>query len=222
VAPEEVVEALRRYVLRPGEEMARVAGASLDGMMLSTDQRTFEVSSPSWLVRRESWVDDAVVLRHDAQAHGTVYRYGFVWTRNGEALYLNSVPTMRALGRRLDGWSDPLAFAELLAELHYSVYEDGQETVYPFWDAHLIRDPRAFLDAYPSVDPALVSPPRVSREPSGVVIRFGSYYRYLLDQLTRGIDVLTWTVTASDGQPAEWRRDIVAERIEDEGIAESG
>ena len=116
-------------------------------------------------------------------------------------------------GRRLDAWGDPLSYAEILAEFHYSVDEDGEETVYPFWESHLIHDPRGFLNAYPSVHPTLVPPPRVDRDGSGVVLEFPSYYRYLLDYLTTGVDVLAWTVTAISGQPASWRRHLVAERV---------
>ena len=147
----EVVGALRRYVLRPDEEVEKVAEASV-----RTTDRNLEVGSPTWLIRREPWVRDAVVVRHDAQAHGTVYRYGFLWTGPGEPLFLNSVAAMGTLGSRLDAWANPLGFAEILAELHYSVEEDGEATVYPFWDGRLIHDPREFLHAYPSVPPTLV------------------------------------------------------------------
>lgn len=204
---EQVVEALRQFVLRPDEQIEKVTDTAIQ-----TNRRQFDVTWPGWLVRRESWVRDAVVVQHDAQAHGTVYRYGFLWTMN-EALFLNSVETMRALGRRLDAWADALAFAQILAELHYSVHEDGEAVVYPFWEAHLVLDPREFLSAYPAIHPSLVAPPRVNRGPSGVDMEFRSYYRYLLDYTTTGVDVLAWTVTASSGQPAAWNRHLVAEGV---------
>jgi hypothetical protein len=203
----EVLDALRRYVLRPDEEVEKVAETSV-----RTTGRSFEIGSPDWLVRREPWVRDAVVVRHDADAHGTVYRYGFVWISTGELLFLNDVATTRRLGGRLDAWGNALGFAQILAELHYSVAEDGEATVYPFWDGRLIGDPSEFLRAYPSVDPALVPAPRVGRDGLGVIVEFGSYYRYLLDHLTSGVDILTWTV-ASDGQAATWTRHLVAEGV---------
>jgi len=203
----EVLDALRRYVLRPDEEVEKVADASV-----RTTGRIFEFGSPNWLVRREPWVSDAVVVRHDADAHGTVYRYGFLWISTGELLFLNDVATVRRLGGRLDAWANAIGLAEILAELYYSVDEDGESTVYPFWDGRLIDDPSAFLTAYPSVDPALVPSPRVGRDGSGVILEFRSYYRYLLDYLTSGVDILAWTV-ASDGHVATWARHLVAERV---------
>ena len=224
MAREEVVEALRRYVLRPDEPVEKVTdgtaggagqrgtagGAGQRGTVL-TSRRNFDLVSPDWLVRRESWVRDALLVRHDADAHGTVYRYGFVWTMGGEVLFLNSVETMAALGRRLDAWAEPLGLGELLAEFHYSVHEDGEATVYPFWEARLIHDPAGFIDRYPSVYPSLVRPPRVDRD--GTVLEFCSYYRYLLDYLTTGVDILSWTVTGAGGRPATWTRHLVAEGV---------
>lgn len=213
-----VVAALRRFVLRPGEEIGdrRDEGHSVS---FYVGDYLFEARPSDWLIGRESWVEDAVrVVASVAFMENFAYTYALIFAHGGEVLFLNDVATMRELGRRLDVDLSPLAYAELLSEL-YSVEQIDGPVVRPYaaTELHrageLIRDVDAFVSDYPWVDAKLVAPPMVRREAGEVVVVVFFSYHYYLTGL-RALDVLRWRVTGGGGHPVRWVREYVAERLE--------
>jgi hypothetical protein len=199
-----VVEAVRRYVLRPSEDVKRRWDAP-DSVSLRTDGASYDIHSADWAVAAAPWVRDAVQVLAEIGMDQYLPTYGLLIPDDGDALFLNDVATMRQLGRRLGDDLDPVAYAELLAELHYSRGQREEPVVVPSIPGRLIRDPRAFLDRYPFMDPALPRAPEVSDDGrGGMVITFQSFIRYLRVEIGSAIDVYGFTVTAPRGAPATW------------------
>jgi hypothetical protein len=209
-----VVEALRRYVLAPGEDVEKRWDMP-ESVALSTNRFGYVADSADWSIRDEAWVDAAVRVVADGFMDNYVITYGLVSGRNGDVLFLNDVATMRELGRRLGEGLDPLAYAELLAELYSTRQIDGP-VVLPFSatasfrSGWLIRDVEAFLREYPFVAAALVGAPRVSRADGVCRVEFCSHNYYLLE-FGAAIDIYRWVVTAPVGQAASWSREPAAE-----------
>jgi hypothetical protein len=177
----------------------------------AADGYLFTARPADWLVARAPWVEAAVRVVGDAGFDdGDVVVHGVLLTPDG-TLLLNDVATMRELGRRLGGDLDPLAYAELLAEL-YSGPRLDEDRVVPFApsEAHrageLVRDPGQLR----WVDHALLSPPAVRTRPDGIELTFCSLRAWFLT-LTPVVDVLHWTVTGGRDRPASWSRRTLAE-----------
>ncbi|MDG4772620.1 hypothetical protein [Solwaraspora sp. WMMD792] len=212
-----VVEALRRHVFQPGEDVAKRFAEPERVTVLSTTQALYEAEPAGWRIGTAAWVDSAVRVARDSSLENFVATYGFVFSRDGGALFLNDAAAIRELGRGLGAGLDPLAYAELLAEL-YSGQRIDDPVVFSFaatagfrpgW---LIADVEEFLRKHPSVDPSLVSPPRASQEGGVSRIDFLSHNYYLVE-FGAAIDIYRWTVTAPAGQPASWVREPVAQRL---------
>lgn len=220
-----VVAALQRYLLQPGEEIEHRRDWP-EAVDLRAGPHQYEARPAGWLVGREPWVEAAVRVAAEREyLDNTSRRYGLVFPRNGEVLFLNDVATMRELGRRLAADLDPLAYAELLSELYSGSRVDGPVvTAYAAtasWPAgQLVRDVEAFAAVYHWVDTGLVAAPVVRRENGGVVMEFFSCHYYLTGM--RAVDVLRWRVTGGGGRPASWHRDYVAKRLEHIGLRPSG
>ena len=214
-----VLATVRERVLRPGERIDDVR-VWPDSVLFGNDAYAYTAKPAPWLVAREPWVGEAVLVLADRGFAGNfVVNYGLVFPADGGgALFLNDVATMRDLGARAGVDLDPIAYAELLAALYSGRDIDGP-VVYPlsateFWAAGvLVRDVDAFLADYPFVDRSLVAGPVVRDEPAGLTTEFHSCRYYLLEATGAG-DILHWTVTGGRGRPATWSRRYGAERVE--------
>ena len=216
-----IVEALRQHVFRPGEEVeqSRVEPDRL--ALLTTKRALYDAARTGWLIGSAAWVRDPVRVVRDSSMENFVATYGLIVTRDGDTLFLNEVATMRNLGGRIGAAEgtdlDPLAYAELLAEL-YSTDKIDEPVVYPFaaspgfLPGWLIRDPDEFRREYPVTAAPAVEPPRVDRDGSTTTIDFFSHNFYHVANAT-AIDIYRWMVTATTGQPATWARDRVAEQL---------
>lgn len=213
-----VVVAVQRLVLEPGESVAD--RRDWPGIVaFSSGRFRYEARPADWLVAREPWVADVVRVIADGDIDNFVFTYGLLFDRGGRTLFLNDVATIRELGRRLGADLDPLAYAQLLAEL-YSGPAGDRPAVLPSaaTEAHragvLVRDLDEFATEYPWVDPALLTLPAVQRTDSGdVTLRFCSV-RYFLTETSGAVDVLQWTVVGGGGRPASWSRQYLAEGLE--------
>jgi len=212
-----IVDALRRYAFRPGEEVdtSRLDDGRLT--LFTTRQQLYEGEPAQWRIRHEPWVRDALRVVRASTMENFVATYGLVVTQDGGVLCVNDVATMRELGRRLAGGLDPVAYAQLLAEFYSGREIDGPvvhsfAASYGFQPGSLIEDPVAFGREYPFVDGSVLAPVRVTATAEATTIEFTSYQYYLVE-IGGAIDIYRWTVTATPGQPASWLRQRVAERL---------
>lgn len=209
-----VVEAVRRHVLDPSEDVEQ-RWDEADAVILHTPRFRYEIRPAGWSVAAAPWVRDAVRVLAGGGMTDHVPTFGLLCPTDGDALFLNDVEVMRRLGRRLGDDLDPVAYAELLAELHYPREQRDKPVVVPSSPGRLIRDPRAFLDRYPFVDPALPRAPEAGDDGrGGTVITFQSFLRYLRVEVGTAIDVYGFTVTAPRGGPATWSVADLALRID--------
>lgn len=210
---ERVVAAMRRHVLRPSERIER-RWDHPGSVALRTRRHDYRAQRSGWAIGGEPWVDEALRVVADSwNEHGTSPAYGLILPRDGDAIFLNDVAAMRRLGRRLGDGLDPVAYAELLAELHYPREQADHAVVRPSRPGRLIRDPGEFREHYPFADPALPRAPEVRDVDDGRVLGFRSYDHYTL-AVGSALDVYDWTVTAPHGEPPDWSCDIVAQRLE--------
>lgn len=212
-----VVAALEQHALGPGEEI-RGRRDWPEASTFMVDDYAYRARPADWLIAEAPWVDAAVRVVGDRLMDNFAITYGLLFTGD-ETLFLNDPATMRELGRRLGGDLDPIAYAELLAELYSGRRVDGQ-TVRPFsaTGSHragvLVRDPAQFAAEYEWVDPGLVSAPAVrAGAGGGAELEFCSV-RYFLTETKSAVDVLQWTVVGGGDRPASWSRHYLAERVE--------
>ncbi|BCB87907.1 hypothetical protein [Phytohabitans suffuscus] len=211
-----VVAALERQVLAPGEEVEDRRDWP-EATTFMVGDYGYDARPADWLIGQEPWVDAAVRVVADRFMDNFAITYGLLFAGD-EVLFLNDPATMRDLGRRLGAGVDPIAYAEVLAELYSGPHLDEQ-TVLPFaaTGAHragvLVRDLAQFAAEYEWVDPALVSAPVVRAAAGGVELEFCSV-RYFLTETRSAVDVLQWTVVGGGGRPASWSRRYLAERVE--------
>jgi hypothetical protein len=211
-----VVAALERHALEPGEVIRKRRDW---GHVLTfwVDDWEYEARAADWLIGQAPWVDAAVRVVADRFMDNWAFTYGLLFVGDQD-LFLNDTATMRELGRRLGSDLDPLAYAEVLAELYSGEHID-RPTVRPFaaTESHragvLVRDPAQFAAEYHWVDPALVSAPVVRAADGGVEMVFCSV-RYFLLEVKSAVDVLQWTVVGGGGRPASWSRRYLAEGAE--------
>jgi hypothetical protein len=211
-----VVAALERHALAPGEDIAK--RREWDHVLtFSVDDYGYEARPADWLIGQAPWVDAAVRVVADRFMDNFAITYGLLFTGDQD-LFLNDPATIRELGRGLGAEVDPLAYAEVLAELYSGEHIDGP-TVLPFsaTGAHragvLVRDHAQFAAEYEWVDPALVSPPTVRAGGGGVELEFCSVH-YFLTETKSAVDVLQWTVMGGGGRPASWGRRYLARGVE--------
>lgn len=214
---DQVVEALRRYVLAPDaviEDRRDWPGI----VVFYAGRFRYEARAAPWRIAAQPWVEAAVRVVADGQAKGFVIEYGLLFEVGDRVLNLNDVATMRELGRRLDDDLDPLAYAEVLAEL-YSGPRIDAATVLPFaaTELHragsLIGDVDEFAREYPFVDATGIAAPTVRRQADQVAIDFYSCHYYLTES-SGAVDILQWTVVGGAGRDVSWSRRYVAQRVE--------
>ncbi|HEY7225067.1 MAG TPA: hypothetical protein VH561_15955 [Micromonosporaceae bacterium] len=185
---------------------------------LTITKETGQAKPATWLIGQAAWVAYAIrAVEDEPTVSNMSVTHGLVVTRDGQVLYLNQVATMRALGARVGVDLDPIAYAEVLAELYSASLGDG-EKAFPtsatpeFRSGELIDDVARFHATYDFVDPGLVAPPRTQRAGNGIVLDFFSCH-YFVTPL-RTIDIIRWSVTCKPGEPAVWQRDYVVKRLE--------
>lgn len=211
-----VVAALRRHALAPGEEVVkrREWGHVLT---FAVDDYGYEARAADWLIAQAPWVDAAVRVVADRFMDNFAITYGLLFVGDQDQ-FLNDPATIRELGRGLGTDLDPLAYAEVLAELYSGEHVDGP-TVLPFsaTGGHragvLVRDLAQFAAEYGWVDPSLVSAPAVRTAGGGVELEFCSVH-YFLTETKSAVDVLQWTVVGGGGRPASWVRRYLARGVE--------
>lgn len=211
-----VVAAVRRHALTPGQEVGKRRVWD-DVLTFAVDDYGYEARPADWLVGQAPWVDAAVRVVADRFMDNFAITYGLLFVGDQD-LFLNDPATTRELGRGLGDEVDPLAYAEVLAEL-YSGEDVGGPTVLPFsaTGGHragvLVRDRATFASQYEWVDPVLVSPPGVRAAEGGVELEFCSVH-YFLTETRSAVDVLQWTVVGGGGRPASWERRYLARGVE--------
>lgn len=211
-----VEAALRRHALEPGtpvEDRRDWPEAST----FAAGDYSYEARAADWLIGQAPWVDAAVRVVADMLMDNFAITYGLLFAGDQD-LFLNDTATIRELGRRLGADLEPLAYAELLAEL-YSGEQIDRPTVLPFaaTGGHragvLVRDPGEFAAQYEWVDPSLASAPVVRPAAGGVELSFCSAH-YFLTETKSAVDVLQWTVVGGGGRPASWSRRYLARGVE--------
>ena len=208
-----VADAMRRFVLAPSEQVQRrwdVPGS----VTLQTRRFAYEARPAEWSIASEPWVADAVRVLADSGDASFMPTFGLLFTTDDDVLFLNSVETMQQVGQQLSNGLDPLAYAEVLAELHYPMAAEDRSVARPSTPGYLIRDPQAFTDQFPFVDPELPRSPQVNGDASEWMIAFRSYIRYLVVDYGSALDIYDWTVTAARGEPATWSCTYAARRLE--------
>jgi hypothetical protein len=212
-----VVAAAERHALANGQVVQHRQDRP-EASSFMVDDYEYDARAADWLIAEAAWVDDAVRMVADRFMDNFAITYGLVFAGD-EDLFLNDPETIRALGRRLGAGVDPIAYAELLAELYSGRHIDDQ-TVLPFsaTGSHragvLVRDPARFAAEYEWVDPALVRAPEVRAIAGGGVEMGFCSVRYFLTETRSAVDVLQWTVVGGGGRPASWSRRYLVERAE--------
>jgi hypothetical protein len=214
--PDQVVAAMQTYVLKPGEDI-RERRDGPGSVSLRTRPSLYTAAPADWRVGAQTWVAAAVRIVASSLAN-TLVTYGLVFEQTGAVGFLNDVATMRALGGRVGADLDPLAYAELLAELYSGRHIDGPvvspSNATPLHPAgELIDDVGEFLIRYPFARPSLVETPTVWWDRDRIHLRFCSGHAELVGGRI-ALDILQWTVTAGAGQDATWNRQYVVEQLE--------
>ncbi|GAB3161181.1 hypothetical protein GCM10027290_68030 [Micromonospora sonneratiae] len=189
-----------------------------DRVVFKTNWHFYEAQPADWLIGGAPWVAEAVRLVATDGVGSMARTYGLLFGRSGEEFLLNDVQTVRTLGGRLGDDLDPVAYAEVLAEL-YSGRDIEGPIVTPVsvseWarPGELVRDVADVVAKYPFVAPELVAPPAVEVVDDEVRLAFHSCH-YRRGGSGGGLDILHWTVTGGGGRPAAWSRRYVVEDLQ--------
>ncbi|BCJ68642.1 hypothetical protein [Polymorphospora rubra] len=212
---ERIAEAVQRHVARPGEQ---VVGHVVhpDTIAVKTTGDTYFADPADWSIAGHPGVEAAYRVVVDGMMDNFVITYGLLAPAGGgEVLLLNELAVLRDLPRRLGAPVEPLAYAELLAELCSGPALD-QPVVRPMaattrhragW---LIRDVAQLRERYPEVDPDLVAPPVVRADPPAA--EFYSH-NYVLHHAVSGLGIYRWTVELPPDGPARWERQVVVAEL---------
>jgi hypothetical protein len=217
VTPDQVVAAMQQFVLEPGERLEKRRDHP-DSLTVTTSQFSYKAAPAEWSIGRQRWVAGAVRIVADSGMNNFAITYGLVFEHAGPVWYLNDVDTMRALGGRVGPDLEPMAYAELLAELYSGRRIDGP-VVSPYaatplhQAGELVRDVGPFLSRYSFVDPSLVDRPTLRPDGDRIQLDFFSCHYYLLE-VSAALDIIEWTVAAGGGHDATWTRRYVVERLE--------
>lgn len=212
-----IVAALERQVLRPGDAVES-SRPHLDGLLVLTRYAWYQAAPAPWRLADNAWTAAAVrVVETMPVDCSPAFIHGLVLTRAGESLYLNEVATMRRLGRGLGAEVDPIAYADVLAELY-----SGRDISGPVVTASapgpagragwFVGDVAAVAAEFPYVDRRYLTPP-VVRRAEVTTVEFVSCHE---DTRTfpLAVDVLGWSVSGGGAQEASWTRSYVAEGLE--------
>jgi len=205
VTPDQAHGLLSRHVLWPDEAVQQVR--PLRGAIdVDTQLRRFVVDSQrdQWHVGRAGFVADVVVAtRRDLVVHGWPERFVILLLDTGDEVHANDPEALAALGARVPDPLDPVAFADLLVQLH--PYSHATRTVLVHRDDLRRGHGRADLPE--------IAPLRVDRSEDGVLLTFTSSIEYRTSLDGALLDLAEWTVTIATGGPAEWEAKLVHERI---------
>jgi hypothetical protein len=214
---EQVTDALRRFVLRPTEQITQRVDRPGQLWFTTSSGAAYEAKPADWLIAADAWVETAVRVVAPTDMPNFSRTYGLLFPKTGEPIFLNDVTTMHWLGSGLAGGVDPVGYAELLGEL-YSGDDIDQAVVSAFSATsafragQLVRDVDQVRQLYPAIDPALLSAPVVRRDSDALVLDFLTYRYYLLE-VRAAVDLYRWAVTGPAGEPAQWERQRV-QRVE--------
>ncbi|MFB6397913.1 hypothetical protein [Polymorphospora lycopeni] len=207
---ERIAAAVQRHVARRDETVVRhIEHPEL--VTVQTTGWTYYARRADWSVAAHPGVEAVFRVVVDRMMDNFVITYGLLVPPGEEALLLNDVAVLRDLQRRLGGPVDPLAYAELLAELGSTADITGPRltpmaATTAYRAGWLIRDVDGFRRRYPEVDPGLVAPPVVRPDPPSV--EFHSH-NYVIHHAVSGIDIYRWTVRLPADAPAHWDRQVV-------------
>ncbi|GAA1790847.1 hypothetical protein GCM10009682_11070 [Luedemannella flava] len=209
---DDIADLITRYVLVPGETVRRRHDDRPDAVEIDTGHRRYLGSPAPWAIAHAAGVAGAARVYSPSPDDMPNFdlTYGFVVLAEGGVRYLNRVDDMADLGRLVAAGLDPLAYAEVLAELYTSPDISGPLVIpisFPGAgrSGFLLRDPEPFLANHPGVDPAAVTAPVVQRAGDAVDLRFTAY-EYQTAELTTLVNVWTWHVRATAAAPATWER----------------
>jgi len=204
-----IVDLMKRYVLRADEEVER-ARLWPDGLALTTSIGRHMVagSEPgAWLVSQEEWVDDVVIADRDdlivCGGGNPPERHAFLLLADGGDVYVNDPAAVAELGRRLAGDINPTAYAELLVEFH--PYSSAVRKV--------LSRPDELRQLIGHEDVPDIEPPRVRQTQAGLLLTFSSTCQYRWPLEGPLLDLMTWTVQVPSGEPAQWKSQLVAQRL---------
>lgn len=214
---EQVVAALRRYVV-PAGTPTTYRSHWPEEVRVDAGRMSVFASPADWLIGRAPWVRLAVrAIDEEYNIDNMSVTYGLLFTTDGQVVFLNEVAAMQGLGGRVGVDLDPIAYAEVVAELYSCSPEDGP-VVHPtsvtpqIRAGELIRDVAQFHETYEFVDPQLVAEPQVRAAGGGVELAFYSCHYFLTG--LRAIDVLRWQISCVPGRAAVWQREYVVKRLE--------
>ncbi|MDI1461653.1 hypothetical protein QEZ54_11775 [Catellatospora sp. KI3] len=216
----EIAALVERDILYPGDRVERITGDQAE-LRLDTRRGGMRARSAPWLIAQSDCVTDAVRIHLSGDLPGSDQAYGYVWLDDGRVVLLNEVAQFRELGRRLLRGLDPLAYAEILAEL-YSGRDISGPVVAPVFmpgagqAGFFIRDARQFHAEHPYLPAGLVSSPDVQpyHTRAGHHLRM-SFFAYELHmyELTTTISVYAWQLETVVGAPPAWTRTTVASMV---------
>jgi hypothetical protein len=196
-ANDTIVELMKRHVLWDDEPVVRVRNWP-DGLALTTEFRHFVAGSSAqadWLIGAEDWVEDIVVAtRDDLMLEGQRERFGFLLRADGSEVYLNDRAAVADLGRRLADGMDPVAYAEILVQLH--PYSSAIRSV--------LVAPDQLRKIYRQQDLPIIETPAVRQSPDGLHLTFVSSSRYRRPGGAPLLDLTKWSVRVPADGPATW------------------
>jgi hypothetical protein len=215
---DDVVDQLQRRVF-VGDERIRRRWDKPDELSFTTQYYWYRARPATWAIASAAPVAEVVrVVAEAEESHQGDRTYGLLWLRDqADVVLLNEGRAMRELGRLVGRGIDPMAYAEVLAELY-----SGADVDYPVVAAlsapsqeqagWLITDVPALLAQYPFIPADALGEPRVSVAGDVVTMRFWSH-DYVLLEYESAINVREWQVVTRPDQPAEWTRTTTAELL---------
>lgn len=215
---DDVVDQLQRRVFVGDEQISR-RWDKPDELSFLTQYYWYRARPATWAIASAEPVAAAVrVFLESEESHLGNRTYGLLWLRDQrEAVLLNEGQAMRELGRLVGRDIDPMAYAEVLAELY-----SGADVDFPVVAAlsapsqeqagWLITDVPALLAQYPFIPADALGEPRVSVAGDVMTMRFWSH-DYVLLEYESAINVREWHVVIRPDRPAEWTRTTTAESL---------
>jgi hypothetical protein len=117
VTPDQLVAAMHQYVLRPDEAVKKRRDYD-DSVVIKTRYVSYDAGRADWRIDAAPWVAAAIRVVADGGMTSSAVTHGLIFEHGGPVRYLNDFAAMRSLGARVGPDLDPLAYAEVLAELY--------------------------------------------------------------------------------------------------------
>ena len=203
-----LIDLLRRYVLRPGEQIERTKEWPGDvAVAVTTNQRYFRVKPDTrMLASRSPGVSGLVIAtRGDLEYEGLPETDGVLMLADGASVYLNDP----AEGRRLRGagWS-PIWIR------WRSRRSSWRGTPWTTAATEVIVERDQVQRALDRSDLPMFEPPTISPIDGGLVLTFFSSMLHARDLGANTLLTLyEWTVLIPTGEPARWERRVVLDAV---------